>query len=269
MCRFLAYLGSPVTVGSLLVDPTHSLLTQARTPRMQRHGDGNPDGFGVAWYPSVDSTNAADSTGAARPSRYRVAIPIWTDVTFLSRSNQIRSSAILGHVRSATPGSAVTEVNAHPFTADRWVFAHNGSVADFSGKAGVHLRSMITPRRIQGVEGSTDSEVLFALTLDLLDAGAEPGEALGRVIQAVCATSDPQAHRLNLLLTDGERLAATACGDTLFVLDRKGPAPEGVVVASEPFDDHPAWQSVPDGSVVEATSAGVAVGPLAQSTGAR
>lgn len=254
MCRFLAYVGAPVTVESLLVDPSYSLLTQTRTPRMQRHGDGNPDGFGVAWYDPADTTT---------PRRYRAAVPMWTDETFLGRANQISSSTILGHVRSATPGSAVTEVNAHPFAADRWAFAHNGSVSDFSGDSGTRLRSMITARRLQGVEGSTDSEVLFALTLDLLDAGAGPAEALGRVIKAVCATSTPQAHRLNLVLVDGERVAATAYGDTLFVLDHGGFTPEGVVVASEPSDDHPAWQMVPDGSVVEATRAGSAVGSLA------
>mgnify|MGYP001601103136 FL=1 len=259
MCRFLAYMGAPVTVESLLIHPIYSLLTQTRAPRMQRHGDGNPDGFGVAWYDPDDATT---------PRRYRAAVPMWTDETFLGRANQISSSAILGHVRSATPGSAVTAENTHPFMADHWVFAHNGSVSDFSDDGGARLRSMITPRRLQGVEGSTDSEALFALTLDLLDTGAEPGEAMGNAIQAVCAISASPVHRLNLVLTDGERLAATAYGDTLFVLDHEGLTRDGVIVASEPFDDHPAWQMVPDGSVVEATRAGVAVRSLALSRNA-
>ena len=41
--------------------------------------------------------------------------------------------------------------------------------------------------------------------------------------------------RLNMILTDGMRLAATSLGHSLFVLDGDG----RVVVASEPFDDDP------------------------------
>lgn len=228
---------------------------------MQRHGKGNPDGFGVGWY---------DPGEAATPLRHRSAVPMWADKAFLGRAGDIQSTAILGHVRSATPGSAVNEVNAHPFTAGRWLFAHNGAVANFSGGVEAQLRNRISARRLRAVEGTTDSEVLFALTLDLLDIGAEPGEALRGVIEAVCAIDTGRAHRLNLVLTDGERLAATACGDTLFVLDHDGFAPEGVVIASEPCDDNPGWQAVPDGSVVEATTVGPVVTSLSLSvSGAR
>ncbi len=259
MCRFLSYMGAPVTVESLLVDPVYSLLTQARTPRMQRHGKGNPDGYGVGWYESGQS---------GTPLRHRSAVPMWADEAFLAHSGYIRSSTILGHIRSATPGSAVNEVNTHPFASDHWLFAHNGSVANFAGKVGAQLRNTISARRLQAVEGTTDSEVLFALALDLLDTGVEPGEALRGVIEAVCAIDTGQAHRLNLVLTDGKRLAATSYGDTLFMLDHDGFAPKGVVIASEPCDDNPAWQAVPDESVVEATtSGGVVTSPtLSRST---
>jgi glutamine amidotransferase len=62
------------------------------------------------------------------------------------------------------------------------------------------------------------------------------------------------------MLTDGHRIVATACGDSLFVLSHGGAA--GVVVASEPFDDDPAWQSVPDRSLVEADADAVDIRPL-------
>jgi len=68
--------------------------------------------------------------------------------------------------------------------------------------------------------------------------------------------------RFNLLLTDGEVIAATAAGDTLFWRRREG----GVVVASEPSDDDPDWAKVPDDSVVEATAGRVAVWPIAAAT---
>ena len=56
--------------------------------------------------------------------------------------------------------------------------------------------------------------------------------------------------RLNLLLTDGERIAATACRNSLFVFDDRQ-LTGAVVVASEPYDDDAGWEAVKDGSVVE------------------
>ena len=50
-----------------------------------------------------------------------------------------------------------------------------------------------------------------------------------------------------MVLTDGHTIAATACGDSLYVQEE---AP-GVVVASEPYDDRAGWREVPDGSVIE------------------
>ena len=55
-----------------------------------------------------------------------------------------------------------------------------------------------------------------------------------------------------MVLTDGHRIAATACGDSLFVQEE---AP-GFVVASEPYDESPGWREVPDGSVIETPEPG-------------
>jgi glutamine amidotransferase len=49
MCRHLAYLGPPVPLGRLLLDPPHGLLHQSWAPRRQRNGALNADGFGVGW----------------------------------------------------------------------------------------------------------------------------------------------------------------------------------------------------------------------------
>ena len=65
--------------------------------------------------------------------------------------------------------------------------------------------------------------------------------------------------RLNLLLTDGVSIAATAWGDTLWYLVR--PA-GGTVVASEPYDEDPGWTEVPDRTLLSATRTRVFVTPL-------
>jgi glutamine amidotransferase len=71
------------------------------------------------------------------------------------------------------------------------------------------------------------------------------------------ARRDPGA-RLNLLLTNGQRVLATRWGDTLSVL-RTG---DGVVVASEPYDDDPRWADVPDHHLVDVTPDAVTITDL-------
>ncbi len=250
MCRILAYLGPPVTLDALLIAPEHSLLRQSWAPRHQRHGTVNADGFGVGWY---------EPTLRLEPARYRRARPMWGDPSFASLAGVVRSGAVLGAVRSATPPLAVADTNTAPFTAGRWLFAHNGSVEGFCDGPAVKLRTTISPRRAAAIEGATDSELLFAMVLDRLDAGTEPGKALAEVIDIVTRVAPA---RLNMFLTDGERLVATARGDSLFVLDDAGVARDATIVASEPFDDDPAWLAVPDQSVVRATAHDHTIGTL-------
>jgi glutamine amidotransferase len=81
-------------------------------------------------------------------------------------------------------------------------------------------------------------------------------DTLGQTVREVAA-ADPAA-RLNLLATDGTRLLATTWGDTLSVLATE----DGVALASEPWDDDPAWTDVPDRQLVEVTPDGVSTTPL-------
>ena len=238
MCRHLAYLGPRLTLHELLMEPRHSLLTQAWAPRLQKHGTVNADGFGVGWW---------DHAQRPEPARYRRAVPMWTDRNLASLAHVIAAPAVMAAVRSATPPSPAEESGTAPFSAGPWLFSHNGAV---EGEL-LSLRGKVSRQRAAAIEGSSDSEVLFALTLDRLDGGAAPGPALAGVAGAT-------RGRRNLLLSDGHRLAATACGDTLFVRhDGKG-----VAVASEPFDDHPSWEPVADGSLVEVTAGRLSVVPL-------
>ena len=49
---------------------------------------------------------------------------------------------------------------------------------------------------------------------------------------------------------------------TLYRLDRGRRWPDGTVLASEPLDDDPGWQSIPVGSLVRVDSSGSSVEPL-------
>jgi glutamine amidotransferase len=237
MCRHLVYLGPPIPLDELLLTPEHSLLRQSYEPRYQSHGTVNADGFGVGWY---------DRERRREPARYRTPRPMWTDQSFASIAGLISSGAVLAAVRSASPGMPVEETGTPPFGAGPWLFAHNGLVPGFHRGVGRDLRRTLSERRATDILGASDSELLFAMVLDRLDAGMSPPQALADVVKAVEAVTTP---RINLLLTDGERAAATSVRNSLFILDNRL-LDNAVVVASEPYDDDPAWEAVPDGSLV-------------------
>jgi glutamine amidotransferase len=225
MCRHLAYLGPPVALRTLLFDAPHALVHQARAPKHQTAGPDNPHGWGVAW---------SEPFGW-----YRTATPMWEDTAFTSSEDVTQ---VIAAARFASVGSTHDVTNAAPFVWGAWKFSLNGYVAGFRDGFGDELRAQISPKFAGLIEGDTDSEVLFALVLERINGGMSPGEALADVVRIVRERSD---GALNLLLTDGEIIAATALGNSLYL--RAGP---GVLVASEPLDDE-SWAQVDNGSLVE------------------
>ena len=244
MCRHLAYVGEPVGLGELLVDPPHALFRQSWEPRRQHHGIMNADGFGVGWY----------VPGHEHPARHRAGVPIWADETFADLARVIRAPAVLAAVRSATAGMAAGAAAAAPFRRGRWLFSHNGALASWP-EGGRRLAAELPPERLIGLEAPTDAALLWALTVDALEAGATLGAAVGGVVRRAL---DAAGGRLNLLLTDGTAIAATARGASLAWRSEPG----GVLVASEPHDDRPGWTDVPDDHLLTATPDGVRVTPL-------
>lgn len=228
MCRHLAWLGEPRTVASLVLEPTHGLLRQSYAPRRQTRGLLNADGWGVGFY----------ADGLDLPVRWRSSRPLWGDASFASVAPVLRSTAVLAAVRSATAGMPADETASAPFTDGRWLLSHNGRVA----------RTSLPARN--DAESVCDSAVLAA---HVFDRGVD--DLVETVLDV--ALRDPAAL-LNLLLTDGARTLGVTWGDSLSYLVE----PEGVVVASEPWDDDPRWVDVPDRHLIEVTPSGVAVTPL-------
>jgi glutamine amidotransferase len=246
VCRLLGYLGPPLTLEQLLLEPEHSLLRQSWAPERQTHGTVNADGFGAGWY---------DLSSRPEPARYRRAGAMWADRSFASLAGLVRSGAVLAGVRSATPPAPAEESGTPPFTWGPWLFAHNGAVDGFREGPGATLRRALSDRRLAGVEGAADSETLFALALDRLEAGAVPEEALASVVEAVTAVT---TGRLTMMLTDGRRLAAVVCGEALYRAGGDG-GTNGLVVASEPSDSGPGWHRLAEGTLLSARDAGTRV----------
>lgn len=252
MCRHLAYLGPPRPLGPLLWDAPHALVRQAQAPRLQHDGATNLDGWGVGWWP-------ADN---APPERRRTTTPMPDERDLVDPDRPV--PAFVAAARLASPGSVIDVTGNAPFVEGPWLFSLNGFVAGFHDGVGAVLRGQVSPERRAALLGDTDSEVLFALVLDLVDGGAAPGTALASVTERALALSH---GRLNLLLGDGRRLWATAWRHSLFTLTERGLAAGGVVVASEPLDDDPAWRRVGDGSLVATDGTDLQITPLAGAEG--
>ncbi|MGW7288549.1 ergothioneine biosynthesis protein EgtC [Streptomyces sp. NPDC054847] len=250
MCRHIAFLGRPEPLGALLVEPEHGLFRQSWAPRRQRYGTVNADGFGVGWYADGDPV----------PARYRRAGPIWADLSFTDLARVVRSHAVLAAVRDATAPGADGEAAAAPFASGPWLFSHNGAVRGWPASMGP-LSAALPAEELLSMEARNDSALLWALALRRLRAGDSPAQALADTVRDTAAAAP--GSRLNLLLTDGTMIAATAWGDTLWYLTEPG---RRTVVASEPYDDDPLWQEVPDRTLLTATRADVLLTELKEPT---
>jgi gamma-glutamyl hercynylcysteine S-oxide hydrolase len=226
MCRHLGWLGADVSVASLMLDPPYGLQVQSYAPRRQKHGLMNADGWGVGFF------------DGSVPRRWRSAAPLWGDVSFESVAPALRSRCVVAAVRSATVGMPIEVTATAPFTDGRWLLSHNGVVE--------RALLPVSP----SAESVCDSALLAAV---IFERGLA---ALGSTVVEF-GTADPLA-RLNVLAGNGSRLLATAWGDTLSILRRD----DGVVLASEPYDDDPDWQDVPDRHLVDVTTHGVTLTPL-------
>ncbi|MFI8202888.1 ergothioneine biosynthesis protein EgtC [Streptomyces sp. NPDC085937] len=246
MCRHLAYVGSEEPLGALLMRPAHGLYRQSWAPRRQRHGTVNADGFGVGWYADGDPV----------PARYRRAGPVWADLSFTDLARVVRTRALLAAVRDATLSGADAEAAAAPFASGTWLFSHNGAVPGWPGSL-APLAATLPAEDLLSLEARNDSAFVWALVLARLRAGDTMGQALADTVAEVAEAAP--AARLNLLLTDGDTVTATAWGDTLWYLARPG---GGTVVASEPYDDDPHWQEVPDRTLLAASRTDVLLTPL-------
>jgi gamma-glutamyl hercynylcysteine S-oxide hydrolase len=220
VCRHLAWLGAPRSLGELVLEPEHGLLRQSYAPRRQRHGTMNADGWGAGFY----------AGGRPEPARWRSNRPLWSDASFASVAPVISAGCVLAAVRSATAGMPGDETAAAPFGSGRWLLSHNGVVD----------RAVLGPH--PAAESVCDAAQLAAHAFEF------GPERVGEFV-ADLGQRDPAA-RLNLLLTDGRRILATRWKDTLSVLRTE----RGVVVASEPYDDDPRWADVPDFHLVDVTA---------------
>ncbi len=146
---------SEVPVSSLVTDPNHSMIRQSFKAK-ERSEPLNRDGFGVAWY-------AKDYSD--QPAVFRDISPAWNNQNLLNLARVVSSDCILAHVRAASPGLPVSQLNCHPFVWNNLTFMHNGELDGFADMRRKIL-SRLSDQSFRWIKGSTDSEHIFALFID-------------------------------------------------------------------------------------------------------
>jgi glutamine amidotransferase len=257
MCRWLAYIGAPVLIKRALYEPKHSLIDQSLHSKLGAETT-NGDGFGIGWYDAEPV-----------PGVFRSVEPAWNDENLREITNHLRSRLFFAHIRAAI-GSPVQQTNCHPFRHDRWLWMHNGFIADFP-EIKRELVLAVDPELYPHIKGSTDSEVLFymALSLGLED---DPPAAVGRAIglveavghrhgveypfQGTIATSDGERLWAFRYSSEGKSRSLFFSGDVQTLRELypqneilREMSEDARLIVSEPVGDLPgAWHELPEAS---------------------
>ncbi|GGT71689.1 MULTISPECIES: class II glutamine amidotransferase [Streptomyces] len=256
MCRWLAYSGTPMLLDTILYKPDHSLIDQSLHAKMGVETT-NGDGFGVGWYTREDTT----------PALIRDIGPAWNNRNLREIANHVRSPLFFAHIRAST-GTAVQQSNSHPFRYGRWMFMHNGAIADFH-LVRRDLTMLVDPTLFASIEGTTDSEVMFYLALTF-GLEQDPPSAVARMAGVVEDVGHDHGVdyplQMTLAVTNGERLwafrySSQRASRSLFYSSRvdalrklhpdvaflRDISEETRLIVSEPLGDLPgAWNEVPE-----------------------
>ncbi|MFV8836265.1 class II glutamine amidotransferase [Aquisalimonas sp.] len=242
MCRMAAYTGPALRLRAFLLDAPHSLVVQAHAPRETLSATVNADGIGFGWY---------DDHG--EPAVYRSPLPAWADPNLDALGRSLERPMWIANVRSATDPLSHSHANTQPFQGDGLLFLHNGFIEAFARDIRPHLRARLSPELDADINGTTDSEYLFALLREHLRAtdGDLPGAI--RATMSELRERLSQAGRpalLNLLIAQGPRLIVVRHSHgldcpSLYTHTGHPGFSGGQLAASEPLDDHAEWNAVP------------------------
>ncbi len=232
MCRLYALQAThPTRAACELLDAQNALIDQSRH---DTRGLSNPHGWGMA------------SLHGPRARRFRQVEPASSSETYREVALGLEGDTLLAHVRRATVGDPVHE-NTHPFRREDAFLMHNGHVPAFD-EVRPRLLDRLSAERRRAIQGTTDSEHIFALLLQLRAETPEAPlhEVTRRAIsqlQAWCrevpvdvhasmsdvpfddldTVDDEVLHRtlaLNVLWTDGTWIGGARLNRSLWALRR-------------------------------------------------
>lgn len=258
----------------VLYRPSNSLIMQSHHAR-ERPEPLNGDGFGVGWYvPEVDDD----------PCIQRYVTPAWSNRNLHSLAPKVHTKCMFAHIRAASPGMAVSELNVHPFSHHNLMWMHNGMVAGFQDIKR-KLRAGLNDDSYQLIQGTTDSEHAFAMFCNNLREPFERVEAaeMRRALVETIAQLNELTHHAGVVDPSYYNFAVTNGRDTVvsrycsrpelpaaslhysrgtsfeclpdgicdMVGDTGAPDAKAVIVSSERLtDDHADWPDVPDNHTI-------------------
>ncbi|KAJ3017439.1 hypothetical protein HKX48_003541 [Thoreauomyces humboldtii] len=297
MCRWFAYIGQePCLLDDILVRPQHSIVKQIDShflPQLKqtysphrgtntKDGQGAPtdppqfsagaasdegdnpnpltniDGFGVGWY-SDAARNFNDAQGRAMPTVYRNTQPALNDMNFKSLCENTQSQCVFCHIRAGTGLTPTVLTNNHPYTFGRFLFMHNGVVANFHALK-IGLLQKLSAKAYANVLGTTDSEHVAALFFTHLGDDWERSytvvqlrkamdATLSDLLELIKGTHNPPHSSLNFAVTDGDKILAQR-----FSSDPKWDPPSlyystgAGATLNRKYEDHPDGASVKGGN---------------------
>ena len=226
-----------------------------------RNWFNNVDGFGVVWY--TDARTEFGEAQGPRPAMYKNNTPPTNDYNFHSICENVSSTCVMAHIRSAT-ATPVTMINNHPFVFGRHTIMHNGVITNFVDIKRAMLE-LIDKDAYENIHGGTDSEHMAALYITFLTQGKNNGKAAWQeqypvkemavalestfkaiifLQQKILGAAKAEANSLNVCCTDGQQLIAcrfrnhaTEQPPSLYWSDTAG------VTLNRKYPDHPDAES--------------------------
>lgn len=214
----------------------HWLSAHGKQSKNPEQRGAHDDGCGLAWFENVKLQ--LHKRGKDR---------FW-DASFVQEAKDARSRIFIAHDRQASGGLQLDEKGAHPFSATiagkQVALCHNGAVRNLMDEAKAH--------------GTSDSEIFLQKIAD--KASSLSFEDMRQTIAGMAAHYDYTSMTAFLLAPD--RLFAWRIYNgkdktnrdryekyyTLYISNRG----DHILIASEPIDDNPNWELIPNMSFIEA-----------------
>ena len=214
MCRVVGYLGRPLLLDSVLFATDSSLARQTYSPRMMATFL-NLAGFGMAAWDDR-------SERPEEPFLYKVtSLPVF-DRNLKCLAEKVTARCVIAHVRGVTYSEheVLSQTNLHPFRFPgmKVTLAHNGHLREFA-RMRYDLVGHVHPTFVKHIEGTTDSEWIYALLLSQLDDpfgtpdADEIADAVAKALRIIRAIREKHeiaiSSPVNLFVSTGTCLVAT------------------------------------------------------------
>ena len=271
MCRLTVVLSSKLldqnSIKQLLWFGPNSIFKQSYSMPYTPHDEDNPfnhkinlDGYGVGYYHH------------GVPFIHKDVIMSWNDYNFLQLTRIMQTRLLLVHVRATgrlqdsekIGCSPVHRYNCHPFSHQKWMFAHNGYLDSWCCGAGrKKIMNEIDDQLLVQIKGTTDTEHLFYLIMTYLermddDTDGSVKKAVWEAVNFVSGLAGDKMTIINCVLTDGVRLFG------LRYINQTGKFPPSLyiktgqqtIISSEPIDKEDGWELIPPNKIVTVTYVG-------------